>query len=249
MSLDRARPGFIAALMAGTALAWCSAVGVSIGVDPMLLIEVAGVAIVAIWAASLARDLRRADALRRRLDRMSYARTIDGVDLRVIRGGSAEALVLGVLRPTVYLGDASIHVLDDDELAAVIHHEDHHRQTFAPLRAAGVEAWLRIVWRWSAARGLLSARLAHLEASADAYAIGRGVKPASIAAALLKVDRQYASGSAFTGAADHRIQALIDAADGRPTTATVALPYEWLPLVLAIAFIVGCHLGEVAPRL
>lgn len=249
ISVDHARPGIIAALVAGAALTWCSAVGVSIGVDPMLLIEIAGIAVLGVWAVSLASDLRRADALRRRLDGMSYARTIDGVDLRVIRGGDVEAFALGVLRPTVYLGDASIHVLDDDELAAVIHHEDHHRRTFAPLRAAGVEAWLRIVWRWSAARGLLSARLAHLESAADAYAIGRGVDPASIASALLKVDRQGAYGTAFSGAADHRIRALVDAAAGRPTADPAALPYEWLPLVIAIAVIVGCHIGEVSPRL
>lgn len=249
ISVDHARPGIITLLAAGVALAWCTAAGVSIGVDPMLLIEIASVVAVGLWAVSLGRDLRRADALRRRLDEMSYSRTIDGVDLRVIRGGSVEAFALGALRPTVYLGDASIGALDDDELAAVIHHEDHHRRTFAPLRAAGVEAWLRIVWRWSAARGLLSARLAHLEAAADAYAIGRGVKPASIASALLKVDRQRAPGSAFSGAADHRIRALIDAAAGRPATTTAALPYEWLPLVIAIAVIVGCHVGEVPPRL
>lgn len=249
MAVDRARPGIITLLAAGIALAWCTAVGVSIGADPMLLIDIAGLAVLGLWAVSLGRDLRRADRLRRRLNGMSDARTIDGVELRVIRGGDVEALVLGVLRPTVYLGDASIRVLDHDELAAVIHHEDHHRRTFAPLRAAGVEAWLRILGRSSAARGLLSARLAHLEAAADAYAIQRGVKPASIAAALLKVDRQGALGSAFSGAADQRIRALVEAAAGRPLATTATLPYEWLPLVIAIAVIVGCHAGEVPPRL
>lgn len=249
MSGDRARPGVITVLVASVALAWCTAVGVSIGVDPLLVIEIAGVAVLSVWVVSLGRDLRRADRLRRRLDGMSDARTIDGVDLRVIRGGEVEAVVLGVLRPRVYLGDASMHVLDDDELAAVIHHEDHHRRTLAPLRAAGVEAWLRIAGRSSAVRGILSARLAHLEAAADAYAIQRGVKPAAIAAALLKVDRQGASGVAFSGAANHRIRALLDAANGRPTATTAALPYEWLPLVIAIAVIVGCHAGEVSRRL
>lgn len=252
MPVDRARPGIITLLVASVAsvaLAWCTAAGVAIGVDPMLLLEVAGAAVLGLWAVALGRDLRRSDRLRRRLDGMSDARTIDGVDLRVIRGGDVEAFVLGVLRPTVYLGDASMHVLDDDELAAVIHHEDHHRRTLAPLRAAGVEAWLRLVGRSSAAHGLLSARLAHLEAAADAYAIKRGVRPASIAAALLKVDRPASSGAAFSGAADQRIRALIDAAAGRPAATSTALPYEWLPLVIAISVIVGCHLGEVPRRL
>lgn len=249
MSVGRARPGIITVVGAAFAMAWCTALGVPLGVDPMLLIEVAGIAVLGLWSVSLGRDLRRADQLRRRLDGMSDARTIDGVDLRVIRGGRVEALVLGVLRPTVYLGDASIEVLDEDELAAVVHHEDHHRRTLAPLRAAGVEAWLRIVGRSGAARGLLSARLAHLEAAADAYAIQRGVKPATIAAALLKVERQGASGSAFSGAADQRIRALLDASAGRPAATTSALPYEWLPLVTAVAVIAACHVGEVSTRL
>lgn len=245
MSVDRARPGIITLLAAGAALGGCTVAGISIGVDPMLFFEMVGVGILGLWSASLGRDLWRAGRLRRRLDLMSDAETIDGVALRVIRGGDVEAFVLGVLRPTVYLGDASIGVLEDDELAAVVHHEDHHRRTLAPLRGAALEAWLRIVGPWSAARRPLSARLAQLEAAADAYAMRRGVHPASIAAALLKVDPQRMAGTAFSGAADVRIKALVDAAAGRPASRTTPLPYEWLPLVMAIAVAVGCHLGEV----
>lgn len=249
MSVDRARPGIITLVAAGAALAWCTVAGVSIGVDPMLLVEIVGVGLLGLWSVSLGRDLRRAGRLRRRLDLMSDTETIDGVALRVTRGGDVEAFVLGVLRPTIYLGDASIGVLDDDELAAVVHHEDHHRRTLAPLRAAAVEAWLRMVGRSSAARRLLLARLAQLEAAADEYAMRRGVHPASIAAALLKVDPQRMVGTAFSGAADDRIKALVDAAAGRPATRTTPLPYEWLPLAMAIAVTVGCHIGEVPPQL
>ncbi len=245
-SVDRARPGIVILLAAGVALGWCTAAGVSAGIDPMLILEIASVGVLALWTVLLGLDLRRAGRLRRRLDQVSCVETIDGVQLRVIRGGNVEAFVLGILRPTVYLGDASIDVLESDELAALLHHEDHHRRTLAPLRAAAVVAWLRIVGRSSVARDLLSARLVQLEAAADVYAIQRGVDPASIAAALLKVDPHRASGTAFSGAADHRIQALVDAAAGRPTARTTPLPYEWLPLVMAIAVTVGCHLGEVA---
>lgn len=236
-------------LAAGVAFGWCTAAGVSVGIDPMLVLEIAGAGVLALWTVLLARDLRRAGRLRGRLDLVSSTAKIEGVEIRVIRSGNVEAFVLGILRPTVYLGDASIDVLESDELAAVLHHEDHHRRTLAPLRAAAVEAWLRIVGRSSAARDLLSARLVQLEAAADAYAIQRGVHPASIAAALLKVDPHCTSGTAFSGAADHRIQALVDAAAGRPAARTTPLPYEWLPLAMAIAVTVGCHLGEVAPRL
>lgn len=246
-SVDRARPGLATLLATVAALVWCSAAVGVIATDPMLVIEISAAGLLAVWTILLARDLWRASSLRRRLDLESSADTIDGVELRVIRGGAVEAFVLGVLRPTVYVGDASLNVLAADELAAVVHHEDHHRRTRAPLRAAAVEAWLRIVGRSTGARRLLSARLAELEASADAHAMRRGVDPASIAAALVKIDRVHAASPAFSGAADHRIQALLDAADGRPATRITPLPYEWLPLVMAAAVTVGCHLSEVSP--
>lgn len=249
MSLGGTRPGVVTLLAAGVALAWCTAAGVSIGVDPMLIIEIVGGGTLALWTILVGRDLRRAGRVRDWLDGVSSAETIDGVPLRVIKGGQVEAFVLGALRPTVYLGDASIDVLDRDELAAVVHHEDHHRRTLAPLRAAGVEAWLRIVGWSGTARGRLRARLDEMEAAADAHAMRRGVNPRSIATALLKVDPQRSWGSTFSGAADHRIRALLDAAAGRPAARTTPLPYEWLPLLIVAAVTVGCHLGEVPSRL
>lgn len=247
--LDRARPGIATLLAAGAALGWCKAAGVSVGFDPMLVLEIAGAAAIALWAALVGRDLRTAKRLQWRLNLVSSPESIDGVAVRVIRGGQVEAFVLGILRPTVYLGAGSIAVLDHDELAAVVHHEDHHRRTLAPLRAAALEAWLRIVGRSSAARALLLARLAQLETAADAYAMQRGVHPGAIAAALIKVDPHRTLGTAFSGTADRRIQALVDAAAGRPAARTTPLPYEWLPLVIVIAVTVGCHLTELATRI
>ncbi len=247
--LDRARPGIATLLAAGAALGWCTAAGASLGMDPLLAIEIVGAGVLALWTVLLSRDLRRARRLRRRMDLVSSPQTIDGVALRVIRGGQVEAFALGILRPTVYLGDASIDVLDSEELAAVVHHEDHHRRTLAPLRAAAVEAWLRIVGRSAAARALLLARLAQLEEAADAYAMQRGVHPGALAAALLKVDPHRTSGTGFSGAADRRVQALVDAAAGRPAARTTPLPYEWLPLAIVIAVTVGCHLTEVSTRI
>lgn len=224
------------------ALVLCAAAGASIGVDPMLVIEVGVAALLAIWTALLGHDLWRAEQLRRQLDAKSCFKMIDGVRVRVIRGGAVEAFVLGILRPTVYVGDESMTILEADELAAVVHHEDHHRRTLAPLRAAAVGAWLQIVGRSPSARRLLSARLAALEASADAHAMRRGVRPASIAAALVKIERVHSAGPAFSGAADHRIRALLDAAAARPAQRTMPLPYEWLPLVIAAGMKIACHL-------
>lgn len=245
-SIDRVRPGVATLTTLLLALVWCTAAGASVGLDPMLAVEVAAAGLLAIWTALLAHDLLLAFRLRRCLDQTSVPDEVDGVALRVIEGGPVEAFVLGILRPTVYVGAASFGVLDAEELRAVVHHEDHHRRTRAPLRAAAVEAWLRIVGRWSAARRLLWMRLAELESAADAHAMRRGVRPAAIAAALLKVEATTRAGVSFIGTADHRITALLDAAAGRPRRRSTPLPYEWLPLVIAVAVTVGCHLGEVS---
>lgn len=248
-SVDQARPGLTTALAAGLALAWCTIVGSYVLIDPMLALEVAAVGLIVAWALTLSSDLRRAVRLGRRLDRMSETTTIDGVTVRIIANGTVEAFVVGVVRPRVYLGDASVSALDRDELLAVLHHEDHHRRTFAPLRAAAVEAWRRIVGRLPVAHRLLTARLGQLEAAADAHAIRRGVQPGSIARALLKIDPHQAPGLAFAGAADIRVRALIDAAAGRPARRITPLPYEWLPLVVAVAVTVACHMDGVATLL
>ena len=248
-TVDQARPTMATALAAGIALVWCTVVGTYVLIDPMLALEGAAVGLISVWALTLASDLRRAVRLGRRLDRMSETLTIDGVTVRIIANGTVEAFVLGVVRPRVYLGDASVVALDGDELRAVLHHEDHHRRTLAPLRAAAVEAWRRILGRSPLAHRLLTARLGQLEAAADAHAIRRGVHPGSIARALVKIDPHRAPGLAFAGAADLRVRALVDAAAGRPARRTTPLPYEWLPLVVAVAVTVACHLDGVATLL
>jgi hypothetical protein len=245
-SLDRARPGLTALFAAAVAAAWCTTAGSAVDIDPIFELEVVAAGMVAWWATLLGSDIVRASRLRQRFDVLSTAETIDGVDIRLIRGGAVEAFVIGMLRPTVFVGDASMRALERDELVAVVHHEDHHRRTHAPLRAAAVEAWLRIVGRWPGARHLLSARLAELETSADAHAMRQGVRPASIASALLKFDRVHSISPAFAGSADLRIQALLDAAAGRRLARSTPLPYEWLPVAVALAVIVGCHIGELS---
>lgn len=248
-TVDQARPTIATGLAAGLAVVWCTVIGTYVLIDPMLAVEVAAVGLITAWALTLASDLRQAVRLGRRLDRMSETTTIDGVTVRIIANGPVQAFVLGVVRPRVYLGDASFAALDRDELLAVLHHEDHHRRTLAPLRAAAVEAWRRIVGRSPVAHRLLTARLGQLEAAADAHAMRRGVDPGAIARALLKIDPHRAPGLAFAGAADLRVRALVEAAAGRPARRTTPLPYEWLPLVVAVAVTIACHVDGAATLL
>lgn len=245
ISIDGARPSIATALAAGTALAWCTAAGVAISADPILLVELAAASLIVAWAITLLTDARRSVLLVRALDLRARPATLHGVPVQVIDGGGVDAFAVGVLRPRIYLGEASLAVLDSDELAAVIHHEDHHRRTLAPLRASAIGAWLRLLGRSSSVTSLLSARLVQLESAADVYAMRRGVSPSAIAAALLKVQPPRSQGAAFAGSADHRVQALIDLAAGKRGSRNTPLPYEWLPVALAAAVAIGCHAGEL----
>lgn len=241
-SIDGARPGIATALGAAVALAWCTAAGIALS-DPILAVEVAAGALLVAWAVTLLADMRRSVLLGRALDLRGRPSTLHDVAVRIIPGTNVEAFAVGLLRPRVYLSEAALGVLDSDELAAVVHHEEHHRRTLAPLRAAAVEAWLRLLGRSHIATSLLSARLVQFEAAADAYAIARGVHPSSIAAALLKVEARRTQGAAFAGSADQRVRALIDVTSGRREARMTPLPYEWLPVAVTAAIAIGCHVG------
>ena len=211
--------------------------------DPIMVMEtVAGVALV-VWAARLALDLRRAHHLSRELASRGSAVSIDGVACCLVPGLQAQAFVAGVLHPTIYVGPALLDVLDPDERRAVLLHEEHHRRTFAPLRGASLNAWLGILGSLGAVRRALVDRQADLERRADAFAMANGVRAATLASALLKVDVLGGSvAAAFSSAADRRIESLLRAAAGEPRAHTDRLPYEWLPPI-AVAFVaIACHL-------
>jgi Zn-dependent protease with chaperone function len=244
-SIDRARPGIATALAAGAALGLCTAAGVT-PTDPMLLVEVVAASLIVAWAITVLADIRRSILLGRALDRRARPAIVHGVPVQIIQTGAVDAFAIGVLRPSVYVGEACLWVLDNDELAAVVLHEEHHRRTLAPLRATAVQGWLRILGRSAVATSLLTARLVQFEAAADAYAIARGVHPASIARALLKVQMPDARSAAFAGSADHRVRALTELAAGKRGARGTPLPYEWLPVVLAAAIAIGCHASELA---
>jgi hypothetical protein len=165
-----------------------------------------------------------------------------GVPCRVTPGLGTDAIVVGSVRPRIFLGAALVNALADDELEAVVYHEDHHRRTRAPLRAAALGAWLRLLGRLESFRSVLLDRLTDLETLADADAIRRGSSPRSLARALVKGDAALQPVS-FSYAADRRVERLLDRAAGVPVDAGGRLPYEWLPIALLAVATLGCHAG------
>lgn len=223
-------------------LGWCVALGTFVGGDPMLALELAGSALVALWAALVAFELLRSQRLSRALAREAHETTMFGVRLRVTPALDTDAIVVGSIRPVIYVGAALLAALSEDEMRAVVFHEDHHRRTRAPIRAAALGAWLRLLGRSNRVRSVLVDRLSDLEALADADAIQRGSSPRALARALLKGEASLQPVS-FAYAAERRVGQLLDRAAGVPVEAAGRLPYEWLPVILLTVATLGCHAG------
>lgn len=239
--MNGARVGGFVAVASG-ALGWCAAVGALIGGDPMLGIEIAGAGVAALWAGFVVRDVLRSRRLASALSADAREMSLFDIPVQITRGLGADAVVVGTLWPRIFIGRRLLASLDGDELRAVVYHEDHHRRTRAPVRAAALEAWRRLLGRSDWIRDLIDDRLADLEALADADAIRRGSSPHSLARALLKGEAPAAPVS-FAHAADRRIGQLVDRAAGLPVEPTGRLPYEWLPVMLLTIATVGCHVG------
>jgi len=239
--MTRGRAGGIVVVTIGP-LTWCAVLGGLLGGDPMLAIEVAGVALTILWAGLVVRDLVGSHRLGGALSTDADELTFFGVTCHVTPALGTDALVIGSVRPRIFVGAALITALTEDELEAVVYHEDHHRRTRAPIKAAALDAWLRLLGRTGSIRSAFLDRLADLETLADTDAIRRGSSPRSLARALLKGDMSLQP-VAFSHAADRRVERLLDRAAGIPMEATGRLPYEWLPIALLAVATLGCHAG------
>lgn len=235
------RAGRLAAIAIGL-LGVCLVVGALVEGDSMLGIEIGSAVLAATWIVLVARELHGMRRLEVLLSPDAREVPLHGVPCRVTPTLGADAVVLGSLRPRIYVGLDTVSELSEEELRAVIHHEDHHRRTRAPLRAAALLAWLRILGRSGLFRRHLLDRLADLETLADADAIRRGSEPRSLARALLKSDAGLRP-VAFAYAAERRVLRLLEQADGTPVQTGERLPYEWLPAIATSVALLGCHVG------
>lgn len=238
----RSRPGrqaivLLLAFLSGAG--WCLVAGPFVNGDPMLVFEMASGSIAAVWGTILVSNLARGRRLSRELNSLSRSRMVDGIPINVVPGAGRIALVLGTMRPSIYVGGELLNVLAEEERAAVLLHEDHHRMIRAPFRAAALEAWLSIVGRHGAARRILLDRLADLEAMADRYAIANGCSRSALAAALVKTDPGLVGLSATSYGAERRIRALLN--PDQALAVGQRLPYEWLPIAVFVVVAAACH--------
>jgi hypothetical protein len=228
------------AVVALVSLGWCLLLDRILGNHHVLAVELIASSVAALWAGLTIRELATWRRVAIALAADAEDVVLFGVPCSLTAEIGADALVLGPIRPRIFVGKSLARALTDDELRAVLYHEDHHRRTLAPIRAAALAAWLRLFGRSSHIRMLILDRLSHLEVLADADAIRRGSTPRSLARALLKGDPTLQPIS-FSYAADARVERLLDHAAGTPADRLERRPYEWLPTALLAIGTLGCH--------
>ncbi len=223
-------------------VALCAAAARAIGGDPMLGAELGVAAIVGGWLMLLAKGTGPAIAGQRQLERVARPIHLHGRHVHVLDARRApEAFVAGPIRPAIFVSNALLHVLDAEELQAVLLHEEYHRRTRAPLRGLALLCWSRLLGWLPAIKHWIERRVGQLEIEADRYALAAGASSASIASALLKCDRSTSAlGIGFSTVAELRLRRLLDV--GLPDDGSAAAPIEWLaPVALAVGLAV-CHL-------
>jgi Zn-dependent protease with chaperone function len=121
------------------------------------------------------------------------------------------AFCAGALRPRIWISTATVEVLDDEQLSAVVAHEAHHARVRDPLRVLAARVLSDALFFLPAARRLGRRYEELAELAADQAALrASGGRPAPLASALLSLE---ATGSAVVGIAPERVDHLV----GEPT--------------------------------
>jgi hypothetical protein len=134
--------------------------------------------------------IRQRRVYRRFLDRVEVVgRLGDRAGVQVIADPRPQAFCAGYLRPTVYISQGALDLLSDEELQAVLAHEDHHSRVRDPLRFACGRILSQALFFVPALRALFRryADLAELNADGAAVRGGAGGR-AALASALLALE-------------------------------------------------------------
>lgn len=177
---------------------------------------VAVLVLLALAGTVLARGLcsgRRAWLAQRGLRRgLCVVRTVrlDGVGFCVIAGDSEQAFCCGLLAPRIYVSEGAVGVLGEQELRAVLAHEEHHRRRRDPLRLM-IGAVISEAMFFVPALARLHERYALIAELAADEAAMRRIERSALASALLRFTTPQPSGA--VGIAPERVDHLL----GRPT--------------------------------
>ncbi len=159
------------------------------------------------------RDLEQAITLAYRLPRGR---------LIIIEQENAVALTMGFIRPVIVLSTGLIRMLEEQELEAVIRHEEYHMRHHDALRAMPAYLLSKMMWYLPILRWCYHVLKISAEVQADQYAVSRTGTPVGLGSALLKLARHkpvvqmnFAQASFADTPINIRIRQLIDPA-GKP---------------------------------
>jgi len=193
--------------------------------DPPALLVLAlgalGLLAVAIGGRSLLRALRAERRLLRALT--PVAGPEHGPGVRVFAGHEPVAFCAGLLRPRVYVSTGLIAILGDEQLAAVLAHEQHHRRTRDPLRLAVVQAGARALFFVPVLRPLHGAYATVAELGADAAAIAASHGRCRPLASALTVVVSGAGDPVSLGVSAERVDQMMGRPPGRLVPARAVL--------------------------
>jgi len=160
----------------------------------------------------------------------------------VFTDASPQAFCAGLLRPRIYLSDATLELLAVDELDAVIAHEAHHARYRDPLRIFFARVLRDALFFLPVLRRLADRYAALAELTADAAAVrSTGNDPQPLASALL-VFHQAAS-PAVVGIAPERVDHLLGK---RPTGELPLALLAWAIVVVGAIVLVAVRTAQAS---
>jgi Zn-dependent protease with chaperone function len=157
-------------------------------------------------------------------------------DVTLFRDATPQAFCAGLFQARIFISTATVELLSDNELDAVVGHERDHRSAHDPLRLALARALSEALFFVPALHPLARqyGELAEVRADEAAIAATGGDKR-SLAAALAAFDARAPDGA--TGISPDRVDALLGAKPVRPLPAgLIALSIATVAAVIVLAW-------------
>lgn len=156
-----------------------------------------------------------------------------------------QAFCAGLVRPRVYLSDATLELLGADELQAVLAHEAHHARYGDPLRIFIARMLCDALFFLPVLRRLSVRYAALAELAADAAAVRHSRNdPRALASALLAFDG--ASSTAVVGIAPERVDHLLGE---HPRWELPVALLAWALVVLTAIVVVALRTADATARM
>jgi Zn-dependent protease with chaperone function len=154
-------------------------------------------------------------------------------DINVMADPAPHAFCAGYLRPSIYVSTGALAMLSEDELAAVLVHEDHHRTLRDPLRLASSRILSQALFFLPALPSLGDRYSDLAEERADAAAVRAAGETGPLAAALLAFDAAAPPGA--SGISPGRVDSLLGQPPGwRLPSSLVAVSLATLAILTVL---------------